>query len=108
MNKKERTKFWKNAVPYEGVHVPSHRFHAEWFYVATDSGYRAIDEEDLAAALTFFHELTKGEGCAIYLYRDRDLLAVYNGEQSEPHGEIEYRVTKSALGEWLAVLNRMR
>lgn len=103
MNEEE---FWADAVPFDGL-FPEHRFNDEWFYIVCDSSYVVTDAETLTEALSLFNELATGM-VAIYLYRGRDHLATYNGGQSDPEHEIYYEVTKSALAEWLAVLNRMR
>lgn len=103
MNEKQREKFWKGTVEYDGP-IPAYRFHYEWFYIVADTGYRVIDEYTLADALAVFHDVTDGEMCAVYLYRGREHLATYNGGQSEPEGETTYHVTKSALAEWFAAL----
>lgn len=103
MNEKQRDEFWKDATEYEGL-IPAYRFHEEWYYLVTDTGYRPIDEYTLRDALDVFHDVIDGEMCAVYLYRGRDHLATYNGGQSEPEGEVTYRVTKDALPEWLAAL----
>lgn len=104
MNQKQREKFWKDTAPYDGL-IPTYRFHAEWFYLVTDSGYRTVDEYSLRGALDLFHDLTDGEMCAVYLYRGREHLATYNGGQSDPEFETTYHVTKSALAEWLIALD---
>jgi len=103
MNEKQRNKFWNEATEYNGL-IPYYRFHEEWYYIVSDSGYRPIDEITLRDALDVFHDVIDGEGCAVYLYRGGDHLATYNGGQSEPEGEITYHVTKDALPEWLAAL----
>lgn len=107
MNEKQREAFWSKAKEYEGL-LPSYRMHDEWFYIACDTAYRPIDAETLRAALATFHSVSDGDNCAIYLIRNGEWLATYNGLQSEPYGETTYHVTKSALGEWLAVADTMR
>ena len=106
MNEKQRDKFWKDATEFPGE-IPYYRFHDEWYYIVCDSSYVVTDAITLAEAVALFTELSEGM-VAIYLYRGRDHLATYNGGQSDPEGETIYEVTKSALGEWLAVLNGMR
>lgn len=103
MNEKQREKFWQGSTEYNGS-IPYYRFHEEWYYIVSDSGYRVVDVYTLRQGLDLFHELTDGETCAVYLYRGRDHLATYNGGQTEPEGEITYHVTKDALPEWLAAL----
>lgn len=104
MNEKQRAEFWKDAAEYTGL-IPNYRFHDEWYYMVTDSGYLPVDEYSLRGALDLFHDVTDGEMCAVYLYRGRDCMAVYNGGQSEPEGETTYHVTKDALAEWLIALD---
>ena len=108
MNEKQREAFWSKASEYSGADLPYYRMHDEWFYIASDTGYRPIDAETLRAALATFHSVADGENCSVYLYRNGDLLAASNGSQAEPYGEVIYYVTKSALGEWLAVTDLMR
>jgi hypothetical protein len=103
VNQKQRDEFWKDAAEYTGA-IPYYRFHDEWYYLVTDSGYTPVDEYTLREALDLFHDVTDGENCAVYLYRGGDHLATYNGGQSDPEGETTYHVTKSALPEWLAAL----
>lgn len=103
MNEKQREAFWKDSTEYTGG-IPNYRFHDEWYYLVTDSGYLPVDEYTLQDALYLFHDVIDGENCAVYLYRGRDHLATYNGGQSDPEGEITYHVTKSALAEWLPAL----
>ena len=103
MNEKQRDAFWKDAKEYDGL-IPSYRFHDEWYYFVTDSGYLLEDIITLREALDLFTDVTDGENCSVYLYRGREHLATYNGLQTEPEGETYYRVTKSALPEWLAAL----
>lgn len=107
MNEKQKDEFWSKASEYTGD-LPYYRFHDEWFYIASDTGYRPIDAITLREALATFHSVTDHENSAVSLHRGRELLAVSNGQQSEPYGEITYHVTKSALSEWLAVADSMR
>ena len=108
MNQKQRKHFWKGAVEITEARTPVSRFREEWYYVTSDSAYVVTDAVTLEDALRLFGDLTNGEGAALSLYRGREILADYTGGQSEPEYETTYRVTKSALGEWLAVLAKLR
>lgn len=108
MNQKQRRAFWKGAVEITEPRVPVGRFREEWYYITSDTAYVVTDAVTLEDALRLFHDVTGGEGAALSLYRGREILADYTGGQSDPEGETTYRVTKSALGEWLAVLAKLR
>lgn len=108
MNEKQRKHFWKGAVEITEARIPVGRFRDEWFYVVSDDAYVVTDAVTLEDALRLFGDVTGGESAALYLYRGRELLADYTGVQASPDYETTYRVTKSALGEWLAVLAKLR
>lgn len=99
--------FELEAREYDQKHFPplDCRHYPEAFYIATDSGIMFMEQETLAEAVQYFHKATQGDfNCALYLIQDTEVLACYNGGQTDPEGETFWHVQESNRAEWLDAL----
>lgn len=78
---------YRSFPPFETTHNPDH------FYIACDTLVAMIEAETLVEAIQTFTDTVEGMP-ALYLIRDGEVLATYNGGQTEPEGELTYHVTK--------------
>lgn len=102
--------FSLEAREYDQKHFPplECRDYPEAFYIATDTGIMFMEQETLTEAVGYFHRATQGKfNCSLYLLQDREVLAAYNGLQTEPEGETVWNVQESNRAEWLDALSNI-